>query len=182
LSDGRNPRVIDGTRFTFTAPEGWGSFGASYPHYISKSATGPQGAEAVVFWTGYPAVDHAQRCERILSGFDRLPAVQFIEAAAAARGIDVVSEPEGATVGGRPAAHVVLRVRKDYGCDPGYFFLWAWVDGGELWPETTRSDMIELWALDVDQRTFVIEAISHPDAGAVLIAETHQIVGSIQFE
>ena len=32
--------------------------------------------------------------------------------------------PEDVTVGGRPAKHLVVRVREDLGCDPGYFFTW----------------------------------------------------------
>jgi len=120
---------------------------------------------------------------------------------ARAPGVKLVKGPTRVTVGGRPARHVVLTVRRELGCDPGYFFSWqpSAPDGecwGACWLETNVGDTISVWIVeDVDGRRLVIEAVteqpeSHIDPRAIPVtradvlkveAEIEKIVGSIRF-
>lgn len=57
LSAGRNSRVVEGVEFSFTVPDaGWEAFGTTS---INKSIVGPQGAEAIIYWTSFPDGDDA---------------------------------------------------------------------------------------------------------------------------
>ena len=60
--------------------------------------------------------------------------------------------------GGKPAKHVVLRVRKDLGCDPGFFFTWDASWGGAFWKETHAGDTIRVWIVDIGRTFLVLEA------------------------
>jgi hypothetical protein len=91
---------------------------------ISKSIVGPQGAEAVVFWTSFPNGDRADPCGNLLSPPVGPSAADLAAAVATAPGTELVTGPSGVTVGGYPAKHVMLTVREGVGCDPGFFYRW----------------------------------------------------------
>jgi hypothetical protein len=85
-------------------------------------------------------------------------------------------------VGGRPAKHVVLTVREDVGCDPGFFYTWRDVYGGALWPTTGVGDTIRVWIVDVDGTRLFIAAETTEAATDGLEKEIQQIIRSIRFE
>jgi hypothetical protein len=158
---------------------GWEHFGDIS---INKSILGPQGAEAMIFWTSFPIAEHADRCARLRSLSVDSSAEDVAFAVSTAPGIEVVSEPSDVTVGGRPAQHVGLTVLKDLGCDPGYFYTWDdWV-GGALWPSTNAGDTIRVWIVEVRGTILFIEAETTTQASDQLEHEIDQIVGSIRFD
>jgi hypothetical protein len=185
---------IDGVRFSVDVPAGWEGFGRLIPNYISKSTVGPQGAEAKLFWTTYPAPGWAaEECAYLRSR--NLPqqvsrpdpptgpsSVDLAAAVAEVPGTDLVSGPADVSVGGFPAMYVEFVVRDDVGCDPGFFFIYPTTWGGALWPETVPGDTIRVWIVDLGRTRFFIEGATHDNAGPDLILEVQAIVDSIRFE
>jgi hypothetical protein len=94
-------------------------------------------------------------------------------------------------VGGRAAKHVVVIVRNDVGCDPGFFYNWKAQTGGALWVRTELGDTIRMWIVEVDGTLLFIAGETHRDvrpgealteAGQARIEEEiQQIVDSIRF-
>jgi len=127
---------VDGVRFSFSMPtSGWvaspivqlpGAKGFRHGRLgISKSIVGPQGAEAIVFWTSLPAGDRADPCANLLRRHIGQSAAGLAAAVATAPGAKLVAGPSDVTVGGLPAKHVVLTVRNDLGLRPGILLLLA---------------------------------------------------------
>ena len=71
---------------------------------------GPQGAEAIVFWTVFPDADNALPCTRLLHPPVGPSAADLAAAVATAPGTELVTGPSDVTVGGRAAKRVALRV------------------------------------------------------------------------
>jgi hypothetical protein len=183
-SDVRTTRVVAGVRFSFILHQsfppphhlawengpiehvGRKSNGAPISHthglLINRSLVGGQAGEAVVFWTAFPEGGEATPCDNLL----RQPVGGSTSALAAAMamapGIKVVQRPRRVIVGGRPATNVVLRVRSDRGCDPGYFFKWPDQHWGAFWPGTSTGDTIRVWIVDVAGKRLVIQAETKP--------------------
>lgn len=197
----KESRTVDGVEFTFNVP---GSTGTGWQNhndpeddvFISKSfdVIG-QHASAVIYWTAFPDGGIATPCRNLLrQGFG---GSTYALAAAMARapGVSVVQRPLRTTVGGRSATHVVLKVRKDRGCDPGYFFTW-WPKsvaetGGSFWIGTGVGDTIRVWVISVGGKRLVVAAETerprpelHPHARAEWTnaeREIASIVRSIRF-
>jgi hypothetical protein len=176
-----------GIRFSFKVPPGWEGFGPENPDYISKSVRGPQGAEGQIVWAAFPTFrDSPGECAYLRAyersdGFD--PSVAGLaNAAASVPGTDLLSGPTATTVGGLAALHVVLQVRDDVGCDPGFFFVYPNIHGGALWPETEPGDTVRVWIVDTPERLLFIEAKTKPDAGPRLESEIQAIIDSVAFE
>lgn len=178
--------------FSFRAPTtgGWERFSsiatdksAGGPISLNKSIVGPQGAEAIVFWTSFPAGDYADPCARLLSPKVGSSAADLAAAVSRAPGTELVTGPSNVTLGGRPAKHVTLTVRENVGCDPGFFYSWRLRDvyGGAFW-RTGVGDTIKVWIVDVDGTRLFIEAATTPQAVGGLKQEAEQIVESIRFE
>jgi hypothetical protein len=147
-----------GVPFTFRADPRWEPRSLVS---LNKSFRGPQGAEAMVFWTGFPDDRFTDPCA-ILQGIE--PSMDALATAVAtAPGTDLLGGPADVTVGGRPATFVVVRVRDDRGCDPGYFFGWSHTDGGAMWLTPEQGDTIRVWIVDVDGKLLVIAGESHRD-------------------
>jgi len=180
LSD-RHSLTVEGVPFSLSLPTpGWERKGSLY---ISKSTVGPQGAEAVIFWTSFPDGAYAYPCAHLLLGDPIGPSAADLAAAVStARGTELVVGPSDVTVGGRAAQHVVLTVREDAGCDPGYFFAWREDFGGAFWAATEVGDTIRVWIVDFDGKRLVIEAETNKDANSALEREIQQIVESIRFD
>ncbi len=128
-SDGRLPRVVDGVPFSFRVPPAYwesspGSDARAWPRDFSlnKSIVGPQGAEAIIFWTSFPNSSQADPCAKLLIPPAGAAAADLADAVASTPGTELVTGPSNVTLGGRPAKHVVLTVHEDRGCDPGFFF------------------------------------------------------------
>jgi hypothetical protein len=198
---GTQTRTVEGVRFSFTVPRtGW----ENGPHervgtirtrslLISKSLVGGQAAEAVVFWTGFRDRTKAAPCSKLLGPATGRSTADVAAAVAKAPGTKLIKGPTSVTVGGRPAVHVVVRVRRDLGCDPGYFFSWPHSEcWGACWLRTDVGDSIAVWIIDVGRTRLFIEAATkerhaitkEPVASAELRnveQEIAKIVGSIRF-
>jgi hypothetical protein len=185
LSVGRNSRVVEGSEFSFTVPEtGWEAFGSIS---INKSIVGPQDAEAIIFWTSFPdggdaQADAADPCGQVLSSSIGSTTADLAAAVSTAPGTALVTGPSDVTVGGYPAKHVVLTVREDLGCDPGYFYSWQAMSWGAFWAETNPGDTISVWIVDVGGTLIFFEAETTDQADAELRREIEQIIGSISFD
>jgi hypothetical protein len=180
--------TAEGVPFSFSVPaHGWESFGSIS---INKSETGPQGAEAIIYWSSFPDGDYtdpyghyAHPCIRLLSPPVGPSAAHLAAAVSRAPGTELVTGPSNVTVGGYPAIHVVLTVRKkNVGCHPGFFYTWNDVDGGALWPRTVVGATMRVWIVDVDGTRLFIEAATTPQASSGLDQEIQEIVGSIRFD
>ena len=179
---GRNAISIDEIDFSFEMPFDWESFGGEFPNYITRSVKGPQGAEGQVMWAGYPATGGmAGQCAYLRNLNPAATVAALTEAVAAVPGTDVLSRSD-ATVGGRTATKVVLFVRDDVGCDPGFFFNYPNLYGGALWPETMPGDTVRVWIVDGGPRLLVIEGKTHPVISSTLEEQIQAIVDSIRFE
>jgi hypothetical protein len=165
-----------------TAGTGWESFGPDYPNYITKSASGSQGAEALIYWTAVPVGPLAEPCHYLRTQQVGPSAADLAAVVAAAPGTDLISGPSEVTLGGYPAQHVALNVREDVGCDPGFFFIYPNTWGGALWPETMPGDTIRVWIIDVDGDLLFVAGETHRSASAALEQESVDIVQSVQFE
>jgi hypothetical protein len=172
-------RRVEGVRFSFRVPGGWEGFGNTS---INKSVVGPQGAEAIIFWASFPVGDTADPCAYLLSSPVGSSVADLAAAVATAPGTELIRGPSDVTVDGYPAKHVVITVRRDAGCDPGYFYKWQDIEGGALWPMTKAADTIRVWIVDVNGTLLFIEAETTNQASPDLEQEIHQIVESIRFD
>lgn len=179
LPGGENALNVDGVPFSFIVRRsGWFRFdGIS----INKSIVGPQGAEAVIFWTGLPDGDYADPCTRLLGPSAWSSIADLAAAVSTAPGTELVTGPSDVFVGGRPAEHVVLTVRDDVGCDPGFFYAWNHVNAGPLWSTTEVGSTIRVWIVDVGETPLFIEAETTTQADPDLVMEIDRIVRSIRF-
>ena len=175
----RRTLAVDGVRFSFEVPtQGWQSFGSIS---VSMSARGSHDGSAIVFWTGVPGAS-TRPCAIQPSSPGTITVTDLADAMGNTRGLSIVSPPARTTVGGRPATRVSVQVRRDAGCDPGYFFSWKDTGEGSLWPGTTVGDLIQVWVVDTGGDTpFVVEAETTRNAGPELRREVGQIVGSMRF-
>jgi hypothetical protein len=188
----RHAVTEEGVRFSFRVPQHglrWERFrsistdrSAGGPISVNKSIVGPQGAEAIVYWTSFPDGDYADPCTRLLSPSVGRSAADLAATVSTAPGTELVTGPSDVTVGGRPAKRVVLNVRENVGCDPGFFYTWRDVYGGALWPRTGVGDMIRVWIVDVDGTRLFIAAATTEQASSGLEKEIQQIVRSIRFD
>jgi hypothetical protein len=188
----RHALTEEGVPFSFRMPTragGWERFSsistdksAGGPISINKSRTGPQGAEAIIFWTSFPDGDYADPCARLLSSPAGSSAADLAAAVSTAPGTELVTGPSNVTLGGRPATRVELTVRENVGCKPGFYYTWKEVNGGALWQTTGVGATIRVWIVDVDGTRLFIEAETTKQAGGDLEQEVQQIVESIRFE
>jgi hypothetical protein len=182
LQVGRNSVLIDGVRFSVDVAPGWESFGPEHGNYITKDERGSQGAEGVIYWAKYPAGALAEACFYLWSRRDAHTADELAGAVSSVPGTDLISGPTDVRLGGRPAKHVEFTVRDDVGCDPGFFFTYAYVYGGPLWPETYPGDSVRVWIVDVDGILFWIQGTTHDQASERLVREMEQTIDSFRFD
>jgi hypothetical protein len=94
------------------------------PASVNNPVWGSQSAEAIIYWTSFPDSEYADPCANLLSPPVPQSAADLAAAVAAAPGTELVTGPSDVTVSGHPAKHVVLTVREDLGCDPGFLYTW----------------------------------------------------------
>jgi hypothetical protein len=176
----RHSRTVGGVPFSFTVgTAGWEEFGRIS---INKSIVGPQGAEAIIFWSSFPDGDDADLCTEVLNLPEDRSAGNLATAVANAPGTELVTGPSNVTLGGRAAKHVVLTVRKRVGCEPGFFYRWEDAEVGALWTQTNVGDTIRVWIVDVGGTRLFIEAETSTQADPQLEREVVEIVESIRFD
>lgn len=148
------------------------------PISLNKSFVGPQGAEAIIYWTSFPNGDYADPCADVLAPSIGRSTAALAAAVATAPGTKLVKAPSSVTVGGHPAKYVVLKIRKNVGCDPGFFYRWPnYRLGGAFW-HMNAGDTIRVWIVAVGGTRLFIAAATR--AGA-LEEDVQQIVESIRF-
>ncbi len=184
LPIGEHAVTVDDVPLTFSVPalvpdRGWSGYGSLS---ITKDTVGPQGAEALVYWKGFPNGVYPYPCANLSSLPVNASTADLAATVSTAPGTELVTGPSDVTVGGRPAKHLVLTVREDLGCDPGYFFTTDTPTGGPGWWTTDAGDEIKVWIVDVDGKRLFIAGETKPEAGSELDEEIQQIVDSIQFE
>ncbi len=178
-----------GVRFSFRVPtrahwEGFRSIPTKTsprgPISLNKSIVGPQGAESIIYWTSFPNGDYADPCARQLAPSIGRSTANLAAAVSTAPGTKLVNGPADVTLGGHPAKHVVLTVRKNVGCDPGFFYTWREVFGGAFWRTTDVGDTIRVWIVAVGGTRLFIAAATSVHSGR-LNKEIQQIIESIRF-
>ena len=152
------------------------------PISLNKDAWGAQSAEAIIYWTSVPDDDNAKVCARLLSPSTGASAAKLATAVSRAPGTKLVKGPSDVTLGGHPAKHVVVTVRKNVGCEPGFFHTWRYVRGGSLWPTTNVGDTIRVWIVTVNKTRLFIAAATNEQATSDLKKEIQQVVESIRFD
>lgn len=166
--------------------------GWPHPASVNRSVWGSQGAEAIIFWTSFPDAEYADPCANLLGPPVPQSAADLAAAVAAAPGTELVTGPSDVTIGGYRAKHVVLTVRENLGCDPGFFYTWQPTPGGALWLRTEVGDTVRVWIVDVDGTLLFIEAETREQAGhdleksrsrlEDLERQIYQIIDSIRFD
>ena len=150
-------------------------------NYLTQSTQGPQGAEAIIYWTGYPDGGWADLCRSRLRQPVGHSAGGIAASMSMAPGTHLVAGPSTVTVDGYPATHLVLTVGQDLGCDPGYFYTWKPFMAGAMWGMSNEGDTIRIWIVAVDRGPVVVIAETHGDARPFIEPEIEQIVQSIRF-
>jgi hypothetical protein len=197
----RHTVTEDGVRFSFRVPESsptrssWQRFSSYWdafssipttkspggPISLNRSMTGPQGAEAMIYWSSFPDGDYGEPCARLLHRSIGRSAAKLAAAVANARGTKLLEGPSNVALGGHPAKHVAITVRGMVGCDPGFFYGWHEVRGGAQWDTTRVGDTIRVWIVKVEGRLLFIAGATTRRATPWLERETLQIVESIVF-
>ena len=175
----RRELTVGGVPFSFRVPtRGWEAFGDIS---INKSIVGPQGAEAIIYWTTIPG-DYANPCVDILGMPVPRTVRELASEVADAPGTELLAGPANVIVGGQRGKHLAVVVREDLGCDPGHFFIWHDVEGGALWPATEVGHTISVWIIDTGRKPIFIAALTSEQATEGLHQEIGVIVRSIRFE
>jgi hypothetical protein len=192
----RLSRIVERVRFSLEVPTSWEQgpvkrLSHSGRHrtgrlFVSKNTVGPQGAEAVLFWTSFPEGYRAEPCANLLRRPIGPSTGDLASAMVHTPGIELVDGPAKVAVGGRPATHVVLGVLLDLGCDPGFFYTWRprgprGQCRAACWLESSDGHTIRVWVVDVSGTRLVIEAESSSQAGLSVEPEIRQMVKSIRF-
>jgi hypothetical protein len=176
----RYPLHADGIAFSFGIPaEGWEQFGRIS---LNKSVLRGQAAEGMLYWSAFPEGRIADPCQPAFTGHVGTSARDLAAAVAAAPGTELVEAPSDVEIGGRPASRVVIKVREENGCDPGFFYVWDDYEWGALWPKTRSGSTIRAWIVEVDGTRLFIGGVSAEDAGPELEQELESIVESIRFD
>ncbi len=178
LTVGRHTMIRNGVRLSIGIPTpGWtsdGDFG------LSRGTEGDPGAAGFIFWSEPPTGVFADPCGDVRAptlGKDR---AALAAAVAAIPGVDVVREPQEATVAGRPARFVAVAVREDVGCEARAFHLWY--AGAHRRFASQLGFTIWIWIVDVDGAIVWIEGETYKGAGPEPAAASQQSVDSIRVE
>lgn len=183
LAIGTHTAVLEGVPLSFrVGSSGWASDGGS----INKGEFEKPDSAGINFWASAPENVYADPCAHTPL---RPPAVASPEGLAAAvsnmPGIDVVAEPMGVTIDGRPGQYVAFVIREDIGCDPHEFYLWydestGGASGGWRWASALGA-MHRVWIFNVDGKRVWIDSETFKGAKPELDQEIQQIIESIRF-
>ena len=177
---GRMSVTVDGVGLSVdTADTGWERFGDVS---LNNGRDGSQSAEAIIYWTAFPGGESVEPCWFSLDMVVGPSVADAADAVARAPGTEVVTAPSDVEVGGRPGKYVVVNVRDDFGCTPGYFHLWSEPYAGAFWRAAGVGTTIRVWVVDVDGTRLFIAGETRPGVDASFGEEIHAIVESIRFE
>lgn len=187
----RREMTVGGVPLSFRVPtRSWEAFGDVS---INKSVVGPQGAEAIIYWTTIPG-DYANPCTDVFgwpvpsssrpfgAGIGARTMRELVAEVAKAPGTELLAGPSNVIVSGRRAQRVGLLVHQDLGCDPGYFIIWHDMEAGAIWPATEAGHTIRAWIVDVAHTPIFIVAVSSEEATEQLHREIGLIVRSIRLD
>ncbi|MGZ4591590.1 MAG: hypothetical protein ACXV2I_12475 [Actinomycetes bacterium] len=180
-------QVAGAVPFSLTVPkkrpkwaEGWADFGDVY---LSLNSAGPQGAEALIYWTGLTASDDGAgaACSQWWGPPVGRTAADLATAASRSVGTELVAGPTDVTLGGRAAKRVVLTVRDDASCAPGLLYRRRAPRLGPFWSSTDVGDTVRIWIVDVDGALLYVEGDTHAHVDPAIGRQIQQIVESIRF-
>jgi hypothetical protein len=184
LAIGTHTAVIEGVPLSFSVPaSGWTSDGNA----LIKGEIEQPESSVIWIWSSAPENVYADPCAHApLSPPPSASAASLAAAVAEIPGTDLVSGPSSVTIGGRPAQHVVLKIRDDIGCDPKDAYLWydestGGATGGWRWAQALGTT-IRVWIIEVDGKLIWIDGDTNKGAGPEPGQEIQQIIDSIQFE
>ena len=169
--------------FRYTYPAGGSGWELFDGFRLHKSAAGPQGAEGIVYWVGYPNSKNAYNCVLAPEYSSTSLLDNLARGVARTPGLTLLSGPEDVLVGGQPARYISLEITADDGCDPGYFYNWRANDGGALWDKYSIGFIVDVWIVGAGDRMvpeMVIVGLTDPDYPA-LRDEIQEFVSSIVF-
>jgi hypothetical protein len=170
---------VDGLQFSFDVLTSWERWDFS----ITRSIVGPQGAEAILFWTTLPDPARIQSCAYLSHASSGGSIADLTAAIASAPGTEIVEEPFTSSLRGHAISKVKLLVRKADGCQPGFFFRWPHQRcRGACWMEMAPGDTIDVWVTRVDGRIVLFEAATTDERTTQLEEDIERIVGSIRFD
>ena len=177
LGPGRYALDLADMRITFEA-EGWEGWKYGV---VAAEGAGPPTGRAVGFWDVDEVYTDSCRWNRGLPKQDLSWSVQDLAVALAAQRHHPSSQPTPVTIRGSDGLHLRMRVPDDLDitqCWNGEFHFWSAIPiGGRYEQDAGRID--ELWILDVDGRTLVIDAAYFPTTSATDRAELMAIVESV---
>jgi hypothetical protein len=186
LTPGRHTLTEDAIVFSMQVPNGWHSSGPN----CSGCATSDGGwlqrgvddsTEPGSVWMPLWSVDGvaSDPCSRTPAPL-ATSAAELADAVATIPGTDLVTGPEDVVVGGRPAKHVVIKVRPDIACPARQFYLWA--DNGIFRFATALEQTNRVWIVDLGATRFWIEAETYKGSSTTLDQEIEAMIRSIKFE
>ena len=177
---GNHRLEVDGVRFSFDIRKfGWEPHGTIH---VSKSEIGPQGAEGLVYWTAYPEGEDVAACGPWINEPETQDPSDLAERMARAPGVEILEAPTDVALGRHGGRRLVVRIRENLGCDPGYFFSWMAKSDGALWQQTHVGDTLRVWIMSVNSTTFFVVAQTSAEASEPFTHELVQIAESIRFE
>jgi len=185
LSVGPHTVIYDGVPMSFNLPtSGWTA--ESPGNSIGKGEYPQPDWVGVDFWLNAPDNVYADPCAHTPRDPKPASSADLINAVASLLGTDLVVGPQDATIGGRSAQHVAIKIREDIGCDPHDAYLWydessGGASGGWRWAEGLGATY-RIWVTEVDGTLVWIDAYTFPGAKPELDQEIQQIIDSIQFE
>jgi len=188
LSPGRQTFTEDGVVFTMDVPAGWSSSGLNCINACATDAgwlqKGSQDSSPASVWMPiWRVVGVAADPCRHTAAPVATSATALADAVAAIKGVQVVTPPEAATVGGKPARHVAIRIPDNIPCKATDFYLWYGRNGtGEFRWSSYLGETNDVWTVDVDGKTFWLEAETYKGSSKALATEIQAMVDSIRFQ
>lgn len=176
--------LLDGVDLTFSVSSaGWRT---DHGTWIGQGTLGEPGGFGIGFWGMFDNV-YADPCAHTpLSPPAPATAAGLATAVASISGTDLVSGPTTVTLGGRPAHHVVFKIRDDIDCEPHDFYLYyddetGGPSGGWRWADALDTTY-QVWIVDVDGAPFLIDAVTYTTDGRQPTEAIQDVIDSIRFE
>jgi hypothetical protein len=185
LAAGTHTAVLEGIPLSFAVP---GSDWMAYPgFFIGKGGAENPDDLAIAFWESAPENVYSDPCAHTpLSPVPDHTAAGLAAAAAAIPGTDLISGPSSVEIDGRPAQHVVFKIRADLGCDPKNAYLWyddssGGATDGWHWASALGATH-QVWITEVDGKVIWIDSETFEGLGPEVDQAIQQVIDSIQFE